>query len=121
MEKRILIADDALFMRVTLKAILQSNGFTVVGEATNGEEAAQLYDELRPDLVTMDITMPICDGVTAVGKIKKMDPDAKVIMVSAMGQKDFILSAITAGAKDFIVKPFQPDSIVEKINRLLVA
>lgn len=121
MSKRVLIADDALFMRVTLKNILQSNGFQVVGEASNGEEATQLYQQLKPDLVTMDITMPVCDGVTAVKQIREIDPNAIVVMVSAMGQKDFILNAIQAGAKDFIVKPFQPDTVVAKISNLLAA
>lgn len=121
MAKRILITDDALFMRVTLKNILTQNGFEVVGEAANGLESVKLYNELKPDLVTMDITMPEMDGISAVREIRSADPGAKVIMCTAMGQKNMVVEAIEAGAKDFIVKPFQPDRVLEAVNKLLAA
>ncbi len=118
MAKRILITDDALFMRVTLKNILVQNGFEVVGEAQNGAEAIKLYGDLKPDLVTMDITMPEMDGLTALKEIRGKDPNAKVVMVTAMGQKAMVVEALQNGAKDFIVKPFQADRVVEAVNKL---
>lgn len=118
MAKRILITDDALFMRVTLKNILVQNGFEVVGEAQNGVEAIKLYGDLKPDLVTMDITMPEMDGLTALKEIRAKDPAAKVVMVTAMGQKAMVVEALQNGAKDFIVKPFQADRVVEAVNKL---
>jgi two-component system chemotaxis response regulator CheY len=121
MAKRILITDDALFMRVTLKNILTQNGFEVCGEAQNGIEAVKLYQELKPDLVTMDITMPEMDGIEALKQIKKADPNAFVVMCTAMGQKNLVVEAIQSGAKDFIVKPFQPDRVLEALNKLLAA
>ncbi|MCU0315719.1 MAG: response regulator [Fimbriimonadaceae bacterium] len=121
MAKRILITDDALFMRVTLKNILVQNGFEVVGEAQNGKEAVDLYDQLKPDLVTMDITMPEMDGIAALKAIRSNDPDAKVVMCTAMGQKNMVVEAIQNGAKDFIVKPFQPERVVEALGKLLAA
>ncbi len=121
MAKRILITDDALFMRVTLKNILIQNGFDVCGEAQNGAEAIKLYQELKPDLVTMDITMPEMDGIQAPKEIKKVDPGANVVMCTAMGQKSMVVEAIQSGAKDFIVKPFQPERVIEAVNKLLAA
>ncbi|MCX7799488.1 MAG: response regulator [Fimbriimonadales bacterium] len=121
MAKRILITDDALFMRVTLKNILTQNGYEVAGEASNGAEAVELYKQLKPDLVTMDITMPEMDGIAALKEIRAIDPDAKVVMCTAMGQKNMVVEAIQAGAKDFIVKPFQPDRVVEALQKLLAA
>lgn len=121
MAKRILITDDALFMRVTLKNILTQNGYEVVGEAQNGVESVNLYQELKPDLVTMDITMPEMDGLTALKEIRSLDPNARVIMCTAMGQKNMVVEAIQAGAKDFIVKPFQPERVMEAVNKLLAA
>jgi two-component system chemotaxis response regulator CheY len=121
MAKRILITDDALFMRVTLKNILSQNGFEVVGEAQNGVESVELYKKLKPDLVTMDITMPELDGIGALKQIKDHDPSAVVVMCTAMGQKNMVVEAIQAGAKDFIVKPFQPDRVLEAVNKLLAA
>jgi two-component system, chemotaxis family, chemotaxis protein CheY len=118
MAKRILITDDALFMRVTLKNILTQNGFEVVGEAQNGAESVRKYAELKPDLVTMDITMPEMDGLTALKEIRKADPEARVVMVTAMGQKALVVEALQSGAKDFIVKPFQPERVVEAVNKL---
>lgn len=121
MAKRILITDDALFMRVTLKNILTQNGYEVCGEAQNGLEAVKLYQELKPDLVTMDITMPEMDGLEALKEIKKVDPAANVVMCTAMGQKNMVVDAIQSGAKDFIVKPFQPDRVLEAVGKLLAA
>ncbi|RFU71002.1 response regulator [Peribacillus saganii] len=116
---RILVTDDAAFMRLQLKDMVTKAGHEVVGEAENGKVAAALYQELRPDLVTMDITMPEMDGVTAVKEIKKIDPNAKVIMCSAMGQQAMVVEAIQAGAKDFIVKPFSADRIKEALQKHL--
>ncbi len=121
MAKRILITDDAMFMRVTLKNILTQNGFEVVGEATNGVESVDMYQKLKPDLVTMDITMPEMDGLEALKKIREIDPNARVVMCTAMGQKNMVVDAIQSGAKDFIVKPFQPDRVVDALNKLLAA
>lgn len=121
MAKRILITDDALFMRVTLKNILTQNGYEVVGEAQNGAEAVKLYQELKPDLVTMDITMPEMDGLEALKKIKAIDSGANVVMCTAMGQKNMVVEAIQSGAKDFIVKPFQPERVLEAVGKLLAA
>ena len=121
MAKRILITDDALFMRVTLKNILTQHGYEVVGEAENGAEAVKLYDELKPDLVTMDITMPEMDGIEALKQIRAADGDANVVMCTAMGQKSMVVEAIQAGAKDFIVKPFQPERVIEAGEKLLAA
>lgn len=118
MAKRILITDDALFMRVTLKNILTSNGYEVVGEASNGVEAVELYKQLKPDAVTMDITMPEMDGIQALKQIKAVDPGARVVMCTAMGQKNMVVEAIQAGAKDFIVKPFQPERVIEAMNKV---
>ena len=119
MSAKILIVDDAAFMRMMIKDILSKNGFDVVGEAANGEEAVEKYKELSPDLVTMDITMPEKDGIAALKDIKKINPAAKVIMCSAMGQQAMVIDAIQAGAKDFIVKPFQADRVLEAINKAL--
>ncbi len=119
MGKRILIVDDAAFMRMMLKDILTKNGYTVVGEAENGLVAIEKYKELKPDLVTMDITMPEMDGITAVKEIKKIDPGAKIIMCSAMGQQAMVIDSIQAGAQDFIVKPFQPERVLEAVEKVL--
>lgn len=119
MNKRILIVDDAAFMRMMIKEILSKNGFEVVGEASDGAQAVEKYKELSPDLITLDITMPEMDGISALKEIKKMDPNAKVIMCSAMGQQAMVIDAIQAGAKDFIVKPFQADRVIEAITKAL--
>lgn len=119
MAKRILISDDAAFMRMMLKDILTKNGYEVVGEAENGLRAVDKYKELSPDLVLMDITMPEMNGIDAVKAIKQLDPSAKVIMCSAMGQQAMVVESIQAGAKDFIVKPFQADRIVEALKKVL--
>lgn len=117
MSKSVMIVDDAAFMRMMIKDILVKNGYNVVGEASNGAEAVEKYKELRPDLVTMDITMPEMDGVTALKEIKKIDPNARVVMCSAMGQQAMVIDAIQSGAKDFIVKPFQNDRVLEAIRK----
>jgi two-component system, chemotaxis family, chemotaxis protein CheY len=115
----ILIVDDAAFMRMMIKDILTKNGFTVVGEASDGAQAVEKYKELSPDLVTLDITMPEMDGISALKEIKKVDAGAKVVMCSAMGQQAMVIEAIQAGAKDFIVKPFQADRVLEAIKKVL--
>jgi len=119
MGKRILVVDDAAFMRMMIKDILVKNGFEVVAEASDGQEAFEKYKEFQPDLVTMDITMPDMDGISSLKKIREFDPQAKVIMCSAMGQQAMVIDAIQAGAKDFIVKPFQNDRVIEAINKTL--
>ncbi len=119
MSKRILVVDDAVFMRMMLKDILEKNGFEIAGEAANGLEAIEVYKETKPDLVTMDVTMPEMDGLDALKEIKKFDPTAKIIMCSAMGQQGMVMDAIKAGARDFIVKPFNGDRVVEALNKVL--
>lgn len=119
MSKRILVVDDAAFMRMMIKNILTKNGYEVVGEAENGAVALQMYKELKPDLITMDITMPEMDGIQGVKAIRGVDPNANIIMCSAMGQQSMVMEAIQAGAKDFIVKPFQQDRILQAIERVL--
>jgi two-component system chemotaxis response regulator CheY len=119
MGAKVLIVDDAAFMRMMLKDILLKNGFEVVGEAENGKVGVQLFQELNPDLVTMDITMPEMDGISAVKEIKKLNSGAKIVMVSAMGQQSMVIEAIQAGAADFIVKPFQPDRVLESLKKAL--
>lgn len=119
MAKNILIADDATFMRLMLKDILIKNGYNIIGEAQNGIDAINKYKELKPDLVTLDITMPEMDGLTALKYLREDDPNANVIMCSAMGQQAMVIEAIQNGAKDFIVKPFQPDRVVEAIKKII--
>jgi two-component system chemotaxis response regulator CheY len=118
MAKRVLIVDDAAFMRMLLKDIITKAGYEVAGEAANGIEAVEKYKELKPDVVTMDITMPEMDGITAIKKIREIDPNAKIIVCSAMGQQAMVIEAIQAGAKDFIVKPFQHSRVVEALQKL---
>ncbi|WP_050614893.1 response regulator [Bacillus testis] len=117
---RILIVDDAKFMRMTLSNILMKAQHEIVGEAENGKQAVELYRECLPDLVTMDITMPEMSGLEAVKEIKREFPHAKIIMCSAMGQQKMVVEAIEAGAKDFIVKPFDEVRVSEAINRILL-
>ncbi len=119
MSHKVLIVDDAAFMRMMIKDILTKNGFEVVGEAENGVQAVEKYDELSPDIVTMDITMPEKDGIEALKEIKGKDPNANILMCSAMGQQSMVIEAIQAGAKDFIVKPFQPERVMEAIKKSL--
>ena len=119
MAKNILICDDAAFMRMMIKDILTKNGYNVAGEAENGLKAVEKYNELKPDLVLMDITMPEMDGIQALKTIKSGDPSAMVIMCSAMGQESMVIEAIKSGAKDFIVKPFKPERILKTVTGLL--
>lgn len=119
MSKRVLIVDDAAFMRMMIKDILEKNGFEVVGEASNGIEAVREYQELQPDITTMDITMPEMTGIDAVKAIKQIDPNARIVMCSAMGQQAMVMEAIQAGARDFIVKPFQGDRVLDALNKAL--
>ena len=116
---RVLIADDAAFMRTMIKNILTEAGYEVVGEAENGQVAVAKYEELRPDLTTMDITMPELDGLSALKRIREVDPAARVVMCSAMGQQAMVVESIQAGARDFIVKPFQPDRVLEAVHKAL--
>lgn len=116
---RVLITDDAAFMRMMLKDILTKGGYDVIGEAVNGADAIEKYKELKPDLVTLDITMPEMDGISACEGIMKYDPNAKCVMCSAMGQQAMVLSAIKAGAKDFIVKPFKAERVIEAIGKVV--
>ncbi len=115
----VLIADDAAFMRMMLKHVLTEAGYEVVGEAENGAVAVSKYRELSPDLTTMDITMPEMDGLAALKEIRAGDPSARVVMCSAMGQQSMVIESIQAGAKDFIVKPFQPDRVLEAVQKAL--
>ena len=119
MAKNILVVDDAAFMRMMIKDILTKNGYNVAGEAENGAKALEKYNEVKPDLVLMDITMPEVDGIQALKNIKAADPNAKVIMCSAMGQQAMVIDAIQGGAKDFIVKPFQPDRVLEAVKKVV--
>lgn len=109
---KVLVVDDAAFMRVSIKNSLTKNGFEVVGEAENGQVAVQKYQELQPDIVTMDITMPIMDGLAALKEIIKINPKAVVVMISAMGQESMVREAVISGAKGFIVKPYKEDALV---------
>ena len=115
----VLIVDDAAFMRMMLKDILSKGGYEIAGEAADGNEAVAKYAELKPDLVTLDITMPNKDGLEALKEIKASNPDAVCVMCSAMGQQAMVIDAIQAGAKDFIVKPFQPERVLESIRKVL--
>ena len=117
--KKVLIVDDAVFMRMKLKDILEKNGYEVVGEAQNGQEAFEKYQATTPDLVTIDITMPDVDGLEALKMIREIDSSAKVIMCSAMGQQGMVMDAIRAGAADFIVKPFDTDRVIKAIDKVL--
>lgn len=119
MAKNILICDDAAFMRMMIKDILTKNGYNVVGEAENGLKAVEKYSETKPDLVLMDITMPEMDGIQALKKIKESDPAASVIMCSAMGQQAMVIESIQSGARDFIVKPFQADRVLEAVRKVV--
>ena len=119
MAKRVLIVDDAAFMRMMIKDILSKNGYEVAGEADNGLKAVEKYKELTPDLVLMDITMPEMNGIDAVKNIKAIDPSAKIVMCSAMGQQAMVIESIQAGARDFIVKPFQADRVLEAVRKVV--
>ena len=116
---KVMICDDAAFMRMKIKDILVKNGYEIAAEAENGLKAVEQYPEAKPDLVLMDITMPEVDGIEAVRRIKALDPNANVIMCSAMGQQAMVIEAIQAGAKDFIVKPFQADRVLEAVRKVI--
>lgn len=116
---KVLIVDDAVFMRMAIRTVLERNGFKVAGEAENGADAVGKYLELKPDIVTMDITMPEKSGIDALKSIMAIDSDAKVIMVSAMGQEAIVREAILQGAKSFIVKPFKDEHVVQVLNKVL--
>ncbi len=120
MGKKVLIVDDAAFMRMMLKTILSNAGYEVVGEACNGKQAVEQYKALLPNIVTLDITMPEMDGIQALKEIKKIDPGARCIMCSAMGQQAMVVEAIQAGAKDFIVKPFQAEKVLDSVCKAAV-
>lgn len=119
MAKSVLICDDAAFMRVMIKDILTKNGYEVAGEAENGAKAVEKYNETKPDLVMMDITMPEMDGIQALKKITETDASANIIMCSAMGQQAMVIESIQSGAKDFIVKPFQADRVLEAVKKAI--
>ncbi|HOJ64198.1 MAG TPA: response regulator [Spirochaetota bacterium] len=119
MSARVLIVDDLAFIKLIIRDTLEKTGFEVVGEASNGIEAVEMYKRLKPDIVLMDITMPRMDGIQALQEIMKFDPNAKVIMCSALGQQKLIIQSIQLGAKDFIVKPFKPERIVGAIKKAL--
>ncbi len=120
-KKRILVVDDAAFTRNMLKKIIAKTDYTeVVGEASDGNEAIKLYKQLKPDLVTMDLVMPVKGGIETIEEIKKMDEDALIICVSALGQEALVLEAAKKGAKDFIQKPFKSDQVTEVLDRTLI-
>lgn len=119
MGKKIMLVDDAAFMRMMIKNTLVANGYTTIVEAGNGEEAVNLYKAELPDLVLMDITMPIKDGLEALKELKAIDKNIKIVMCSAMGQENMVLDALRLGAEDFIVKPFKPDRIMKTVNTIL--
>ncbi len=114
---RVLVVDDAMFMRKMVSDALTKGGHEVVGEAQNGIEAVKFFQELKPELTTLDITMPEKDGLEALKEIMALDPSAKVIMCSALGQESKVLESIKAGAKDFVVKPFQPDRVIDAVAK----
>jgi two-component system chemotaxis response regulator CheY len=116
---RVMLVDDASFMRMMLKNILVGSGYEVIGEAENGAKAVEQYKSLKPDLVIMDIIMPEMGGIDAVREIVKVNPSAKILMCSSMGQQSLVVEAIQAGAKDFIVKPFQPSNVLEAVKKAL--
>lgn len=118
MSRSVLVVDDAAFMRMMIRDILSKEGY-VIHEAVNGRDAVEKYLEVRPDLTTMDITMPEMDGIEALKKIREHDPHARVLMVSAMGQQKLIVEALEAGAMDFLVKPFQPTKVLETVKKCL--
>ncbi len=119
MSHTVLVCDDAIFMRTMIGDILSQAGYEVVGEAETGTQAVEKYVSLKPDLVTMDIVMPDMGGIDAVREIVQHDPGARILMCSAMGQQALVVEAIQAGAKDFVVKPFQPSRVLEAVQRVL--
>lgn len=118
MAKTILLVDDAAFMRMRAKKVLEEQGYKTL-EAADGKDAINKYEKNKPDLVMMDITMPVMDGITAIQEIMKSDDSAKIIVCSALGQQNMVISAIKAGAKDYVLKPFQPDRVLEAVKKLI--
>lgn len=116
---RVMIVDDAAFMRMTIKKMLEAHGHSVAGEAENGVEAVRKYAEIKPDIVLLDITMPEMNGVDALKRIKELEPKAKVIICSAMGQQAMVAQAIQCGAKDFVVKPFEESRLIAAVDRVI--
>lgn len=116
--KTVLVVDDAVFMRTTIKRMLEDQSFNVIGEASNGAEAVEMYHKLLPDVVTMDVTMPGMTGIEAVEAIISEDPNAKIVMVTALGQQKLIVDAIERGAKDFVTKPFNPEQIIQVLTNV---
>lgn len=116
--KKVLIVDDTAFMRGSIRMMLERNGFEIIGEAENGKVAIQRYQELKPDIVTMDITMPEMDGISAVKGIMEIDPKAKIMMISAMGQETCVKDAVLSGAKGFVVKPFAEEKLIKALEKL---
>ncbi|MBB6216224.1 two-component system chemotaxis response regulator CheY [Anaerosolibacter carboniphilus] len=116
---KVMIVDDAAFMRMSLRIMLEKNGFEILAEAENGDMAISMYKELRPDIVTMDITMPDMGGIDALKAIRQLDPKAKIVMISAMGQESMVRDAVMNGAKSFVVKPFKEDQVVQTLNKVL--
>ena len=119
MGARVLIVDDAIFMRSVIRDILERGGYTVCGEADTGLKAVEMYKQLEPDFVTMDIVMPELDGIEAVRRVMKIDPNARILMCSAMGQQSLVIEAIQAGAKDYVIKPFQASRVLAAVQRVL--
>jgi two-component system, chemotaxis family, chemotaxis protein CheY len=119
LSQTVLICDDMDFIRSVMRDILHRGGFVVVGEAVSGRQAVELYKELRPDLVTMDVVMPDMSGLDAVREICQFDPDARILMCSAVGQQPVVVEAIRAGARDFVAKPFRPSNVLEAVQRVL--
>lgn len=119
MSKNILVVDDSMFMRMMIKDMLKQGGYTVIGEASNGIECVKKYQELHPDLITLDITMDEMDGITALKEIMKINKHAKVIMCTAMGQQILVVEAIQSGAKDFLVKPFDASRVITAVQKLI--
>lgn len=115
---KILIVDDAQFMRLRCARLLKEQGYEIC-EAQNGREAVEVYQEVRPDAVLLDITMPEMDGLTALRQIKQIDPNARVAMLTALGQHGIVLEAVKAGARDFVVKPFEPERVLAAVQRIL--
>lgn len=119
MSKKIIVCDDTKFMRATLKDALEKEGYEVIDEAENGEILIEKYKKLKPDLIVMDITMPVMDGISALSHIMEIDPNAKAVICSAMGQDEVVIKAIKTGAKDFIVKPFKNERLIESVKKIL--
>lgn len=117
MNVRVLLVDDLDFMRIAIREILEINGFQIAGEAENGQQGVNLYFELKPDVVVMDITMPVMNGIKALKAIKKQDPNAVVVMCSSLGQHEYVIRSIQLGAKDFVVKPFRAERIISAVKK----